>query len=235
MIKYVIFDMFETLVTLFNKNHIHYFGSEVAKDMGVDSAKFYVPWNECEEDRTLGKIKFEDVVKNIMTEFNCFSKEKYDLIVQKRYKSYERCFNSVRTDILSMLCELKNLGCKIGLLSNCFYEEAKYIRQSKILSFLDCAILSCEVGMGKPNEEIFKLCMKSLCQSDALLNPSDFLYIGDGGSNELEVATKLGMNVFQATWFLGANKKQPVQRKPEFASFAKPENVVKYIKSLQCK
>lgn len=229
MIKYVIFDVFETLVTL-NNNPYPYFGQEIAKDMGVPWEQFSVTWRKTDKDRTLGKITFEETIKNIMLDFACFSDEKYSIILNKRYEHREYSFKKVRKDIVTMLSELKKEDCKIGILSNCFSEEQECIRKSELLNYLDTAVLSCEVGMAKPSVSIFELCMKNLWQSEKPLEPSQFLYVGDGGSEELETASKLGMITYQATWYLKDDVNRLACRKPEFKAFDEPLKVVDLVK-----
>ena len=54
--KAVIFDMFETLVTLHSVPR--YFGRNVAADLGADIDEFYPLWHETEETRSKGKMTF---------------------------------------------------------------------------------------------------------------------------------------------------------------------------------
>ena len=58
MIKAVIFDMFETLVTLFTGRT--YFSEHIAADLGQPIEAFRKCWHETEKDRTLGKYSMEE-------------------------------------------------------------------------------------------------------------------------------------------------------------------------------
>ena len=63
MIRAVIFDMFETLIT-----HYHsplYFGAQMAEDAGIPEAKFQSLWRPTEQDRTIGKLTLEEVLEII--------------------------------------------------------------------------------------------------------------------------------------------------------------------------
>ena len=99
-----------------------------------------------------------------------------------------------------MLSTLKEKGFLIGLISNCFSEEAGVIRQSELFPYFDAVLLSCEQGIQKPDEEIFIRCIEQLS-----VKPEECLYVGDGGSLELEAARKLGMTAAQAVWYLRHN------------------------------
>jgi putative hydrolase of the HAD superfamily len=122
-----------------------------------------------------------------------------------------------------MFEELKKRGFQIGLISNCFSEEVEAIRESILFPYFDVACLSFEKKVQKPDEAIFTGCMKEL-----EVMPQECLYVGDGGSFELEAASKLGMNVLQATWYLREGTRQPAKRKPEFTQAEVPMEVVEY-------
>lgn len=109
-----------------------------------------------------------------------------------------------------MLSELKDKGILIGLISNCFSEEADVIRRSELFSYFDAVYLSYEQGLQKPDEEIYRRCMDRLG-----VKQEECLYIGDGGSNELEAARKLGMKAaffFFDGWFDEIKKLQGIQK-----------------------
>ena len=60
------------------------------------------------------------------------------------------------------------------------------------------------------------------------VDPEDCIYVGDGGSRELEVAGELKMQPLQACWYLKKGTKQPVWRLPEFTPLEKPMDLIKY-------
>ena len=63
MIKAVIFDMFETLITHF-KSPL-YFGKQIAEDMGIPEAKLREIWDPTDYDRTIGKMTLEEVFEKM--------------------------------------------------------------------------------------------------------------------------------------------------------------------------
>ncbi len=73
MIKAVIFDMYETLVTLFD-SPLH-FGSQIAQDLGIPENIFQELWERTDHDRTIGKITLEDALEDIMRKNECYSNE----------------------------------------------------------------------------------------------------------------------------------------------------------------
>lgn len=61
MIRAVIFDMFETLITHYNSPS--YFSPQMAADAGMPEEKFQALWRPTELERTIGKVTFEEVVE----------------------------------------------------------------------------------------------------------------------------------------------------------------------------
>lgn len=119
-----------------------------------------------------------------------------------------------------MLQELRRRKISIALISNCYLEEAELIRQSVLKDYFDVMCLSCERGYRKPQKEIYELCLREL-----KLAPQECLYVGDGGSHELETAGKLGMKAMQATWYLFEGADQPVGRLTDFEQLKTPREV----------
>ena len=222
MIRAVIFDMFETLITQYGSPL--YFGPQMAKDAGISEDKFQVLWHSTESDRTIGKLTLQEVLEMILRENQCYSEELLKDIVEKRVEAKKACFQHLHPEILSMLTQLKEKGILIGLISNCFSEEAEVIRESELFPYFDAVFLSYEQGVQKPDEEIFHRCMKKLS-----VKAEESLYVGDGGSYELETARKIGMTAAQAVWYLKEGVKQPSGRKEGFLQLETPLAVFDYL------
>ena len=222
MIRAVIFDMFETLIT-----HYHsplYFGSQMAADAGIPEEKFQSVWRPTEHDRTIGKLILEEALERVLRENQCYSEKLLKKIAEKRIAAKEECFRHLHPEIIPMLSKLKEKGLYIGLISNCFSEEAKVIRKSELFPYFDAAYLSYEQGIGKPDEEIFHRCMDGF-----EVRAEECVYVGDGGSMELETARKLGMKAVQAVWYLQEGTTQPSGRKSDFCQMETPLDVVAYV------
>ena len=222
MIKAVIFDMFETLITHF-KSPL-YFGKQIAEDMGIPENKFREIWDPTDYARTIGKMTLEEVFEQILRASDKYDPELVQSLADKRTASKIECFNHLHEEILTMFEKLKKQGYKVGLISNCYFEEATVIKDSVLWQYFDVACLSCEMGVAKPEEEIFRRCVEELG-----VTCEECLYVGDGGSRELETARHLGMKPVQAVWYLQQGTKQPVWRKPEFLQAESPLCVLDYL------
>ncbi|MDF2542456.1 MAG: haloacid dehalogenase [Herbinix sp.] len=222
MIRAVIFDMFETLIT-----HYHstlYFGAQMAEDAGIPDDKFQSLWRPTDHKRTVGKLTFEEVLEMILRENHCYSEKLIKEIVEKRIAAKEECFRQLHSEIIPMLSSLKKRGFLIGLISNCFSEEADVIRRSVLFPYFDAVYLSYEQGIQKPEEEIFLRCM-----DDLSVKAEECIYVGDGGCNELETAKILGMKAVQAAWYLQEGTTQPSKRKHDFIQIENPLDVVNLV------
>ena len=223
MIKAVIFDMFETLVTHYRSET--YFGEQIANDLGLSEEKYRSIWDGTEDDRTLGKRTFEETISEIMNANDIYSKELLNKVVSKRKECKEKIFTTYGKEITDMLEALKENGLKIALISNCFDEEVGPIKNSRLFPYFDAVLLSYELGIMKPDLEIFRLALKKL-----KLDPGECIYVGDGGSHELEAATKCGMKAYQARWYLKENTRREPRIFDEYTALNKPEDVFKYIR-----
>lgn len=223
MIKAVIFDMFETLIS-YHTCPV-YFGTQMAEDAGIPVAEFLAKWRATDFDRSTGKITVEEVLEQILKEFGCYSEELLQELVGKRCATIEACLEHKHSEIVPMLQALKSQGISIGLISNCYLEEATRIRKSELFPYFDAVCFSNEQGICKPEKEIYHRCVEALS-----VQPEECLYVGDGGSRELETAEELGMKAVQATWYLKEGTSQPVGRKPKFEEARRPMDVVEFVK-----
>lgn len=222
MINAVIFDMYETLITLFSSEG--YFSWQMAIDAGISEENFQRIWSATENDRATGKMTLEEAVTIVLEKNNCFSQQKLDQIVHKRIAAKEESFRHMHSEIFPLLYSLKQRNIKVGLISNCFSEEARIIEESVLYPFFDAVCLSYREHIVKPDPEIYVRCMNKLS-----VHAGECLYTGDGGSMELETAKKLGMQVVQAVWYLKDGTLQPTGRKNQFRQAETPLEILQYV------
>lgn len=140
MRKAVIFDMYETLITHFQSPL--YFGTQMAIDAGITQDRFQELWGPTEKDRTIGKMTLERALEIVLKGNKRYSKELLDRMVQKRIQVKEACFDHMHEEIIPLLRSLKTKGIMVGLISNCFSEEADVIRKSVLFQYFDAICLS---------------------------------------------------------------------------------------------
>jgi len=100
-----------------------------------------------------------------------------------------------------VLVRLKAQGKRLGLVSNASVLEIAAWRRSPIAPLFDSALFSCFVGCVKPDRRIYEMCMDELGAT-----PGQCVFVGDGGSEELEGARGLGIftimmaGLIRGTW-----------------------------------
>ena len=220
MIRAVLFDMYETLVTLLTGPRC--FSGEMAALAGVETEAFRAAWRVTEDARMTG-MPLETALREALEATGCFSEERCRRILELRYASREIRPEMLHPEILPMLRALHERGLRVGLVTNCQSEEAQAIRRSVLWPYFDAPVLSCEAGVMKPDPAIFRQCAQMLD-----VKPEDCLYVGDGGSQELTAARALGMRAVQAAWYLQPGSIQPVGLLADFPQAKSPMAILDY-------
>lgn len=227
MIKAVIFDMFETLVTLFTGRT--YFSEHIAADLNQPIEAFRRCWHETEKDRTLGKYSMEEGLAITLKNLGAWSPENVQLVCRKRREALGDTFNDIPHESIWLLQTLHEKGLKVGLITNTFSDERDMILASPLYPLFDAAMISYELGLLKPDPEIYRRAMQALG-----VTPAECLYVGDGGSHELQGAHDLGMQAIQCTWFRD-RAYEPHIPSPLFEDFphaATRQDIINFIDSL---
>ena len=227
MIKAVIFDMFETLVTLFTGRT--YFSEHIAADLNQPIEAFRKYWHETEKDRTLGKYSMEEGLSITLKNLGAYSEDNEELICRKRREALGDTFDAIPAESLWLLQTLREKGYKVGLITNTFSDERDMILASPLYPLFDAAMISYEQGISKPDSEIYRRALQAL-----KVTPQECLYVGDGGSHELEGARELGMQAIQCTWFRD-RAYEPHIPSPLFEDFphaATRQDIINFIDSL---
>jgi HAD superfamily hydrolase (TIGR01549 family) len=103
--------------------------------------------------------------------------------------NFEDAFQERQSNIvLTIYKDLKMNGVRLLLLSNQVASRSRYIRNKSTLNIFDKIYLSSEVGMKKPNADIFLSVLSEQC-----LVPSEVVFIDDAIEN-IEQAKSLGLN-----------------------------------------
>jgi putative hydrolase of the HAD superfamily len=226
MIKAVIFDMFETLVTLFTGRT--YFSEHIAADLNQPIEAFRKCWHETEKDRTLGKYSMEEGLAITLKNLGAYSAANIELICHKRREALGDTFKAIPPESLWLLQTLHEKGFKTGLITNTFSDERDMILASPLYPLFDAAMISYEQGLSKPDPEIYRRALQALN-----VTPEECLYVGDGGSHELQAARSLGMQAVQCTWFHDRAYEPhiPCPLLPDFPHADTREDIIKYLET----
>lgn len=221
IIQAVFFDLYETLITEWDGDQKKATYS-VAK-LGLDEHVYRKAWAERIDRRMTGAFEnhqcaLEDILKS---NNQTVDKRIIDKIHLQRVHAKTVPFLNIDSDVINTLHLLKKMNIKLGLISNCAPEEVESWSQSPLAEIFDTTIFSYKVKYAKPNPKIYSIACEAL-----QVAPQDTIFIGDGGSNELQGATDVGMNAYQATWYRQSNFHGDV-----FPKLNNPGDVIGIVKS----
>lgn len=187
--KAIIFDLYGTLVDNFSFKEHNYMLKRMSIILELDTTKFTSEWLDSFKLRILGKLKGpkENIIyicKKLKKEIDI---EKIDKAASIRF-DFERKALKPRKDYIKTLKYIKTLGYKLGLISDCSYETSSIWENSEFYGIINNPVFSSVVGIKKPDKNIYLLACRKLG-----VKPSECIYIGDGGSNELTGAAEVGM------------------------------------------
>jgi putative hydrolase of the HAD superfamily len=99
-----------------------------------------------------------------------------------------RADTQLRADAVSALTAVRDRGFRTALISDCTHELPAFLPSLPIAPLLDAQVFSVELGVCKPEPEIY------LAACDRLgVDARECVYVGDGGSRELSGAEAVGM------------------------------------------
>lgn len=177
-----------------------------------------------EEERYCGKISFADSIRYVCGRCGRqIADSVLAEIIDKRESTKSQCFEYVDPEVYQLLEQLKAMGMRLAIVSNCSSEEVKVIRQSRIYGCFDQVILSYETGLQKPDIHIYKKAADLLGVAS-----SECIFVGDGGSNELEGARLAGMKAVQAKWYTNRHS----QKRDSKAGFLAAEELLDMLQAL---
>jgi HAD superfamily hydrolase (TIGR01549 family) len=198
MIKAVLFDLFETLVTQYDPGFFKK-DREIYNVLSMEKDLFSSEFAKTRNGRHLGQYEnrreaFIEIAGKYSLSVDMEKIIKYEKELD-HLKS--RAFENIDSSVIGMLREVKKLDVRICIITNCEYFEEHYYYESRLPHYLDEVLFSCEEKVAKPDKEIYQRALLKLG-----LTCEECIYVGDGGTSELQGAKAIGIDAFQAYWFL---------------------------------
>ena len=128
-----------------------------------------------------------------------------------REERFRKMMVMMKPEIVSTVRHLKEKGLKIGLVSNADVGDRLHWESSPVYPFFDDTIYSCDVGLVKPDGAIYCLSLEHLGVA-----PEEALFVGDGGSDELKGAKKVGLRTVCTEYLL----RRPEEERIKIHAFA---------------
>jgi putative hydrolase of the HAD superfamily len=188
VIRAVLFDLYDTLGYL-NSSIIQEGRRELARLAGVDPDAWAAEWRATAMERMLGTLG--DMEAQIGLMLRRLDGDPTPELVANLAARENLAWEGAVTlypDALPVLGELRRRGFTLGLISNCSCQAGAVVRMLGLDALMDTVVLSCDVGVAKPDPAIFR----HAC--DALgVEPTACMFVADGAFTELDAAKSLGM------------------------------------------
>jgi HAD superfamily hydrolase (TIGR01509 family) len=206
MVRAVLFDLFETLIT---ESRTQPAGvSSLGPHLGCEREAFRREWKALRPAVMIGRVSFRQALSDIAIRLGSHvGNATLQRVCDERIRIKEEPLTQIEPPVLMMLDHLRNRDLRLGIVSNCFAEDVAAWPTCSLASRFDCTVFSFEVGLAKPDPEIYVEATRRL-----RVDVSEAWFIGDGAHEELSGAEQAGLRAFRALWFL--------KRWPHFAEEA---------------
>jgi putative hydrolase of the HAD superfamily len=189
----LLFDLFHTLTKVESSWSA---GPSSCEMLGVSKEAWNEQLMEKSRERLTGEMKDPVlIIRKMAHAIDPFiTEEVIRKTVENRIRRFYNALMNIPGDTIRTLRRLRSMNKKIGLVSNAEVSEITGWKESPAVEFFDSVIFSCDVGCVKPEPEIYSICMEELG-----VKAEQCLFVGDGGSKELEGARKLGIATVMIT------------------------------------
>ena len=196
MIKAVLFDLYETLITESRLAPTR--ASSLGPALGLEPHTYRPEWKARRPRIVLGELSFADALTEIsQTLLGAVDTAAVQRVCEQRRLEKAAAFAHPDAQVMALVTDLRRRGIGLGVVSNGFREDVLPWTDCSLASAFGCTAFSCEEGVAKPDSEIYLRAMRRLGAQ-----PRTTVFIGDGGDNELTGAEQAGLRAFRAAWFV---------------------------------
>lgn len=213
--KAVLFDLFHTLASVPPPALVG--EPPLSQILGVSSADWHRLYYE--EDvlgRCLGHVVDGVEAMRLVTHKLDPSVDDARIVaaVESRRRRFELGLVEIEGPILDALDRLRAAGIKTVLVSDAGADDVESWERSPLLSRLDAAVFSYQLGVRKPDPRIYGHAL-ALVGAQA----EDALFVGDGGSDEHRGARAVGISPVLVTRFLKRYWPERLEERRELADW----------------
>lgn len=193
----IIFDLFHTLVSVKSDGTAGRNTSEILGLSGGDWTRLL--W-ESSEDRLRHNDQDDvSIIRELAHRHDpSIPEAKIIEAARSRAARFHECLTNPPAQRVNAIRQLHERGHKLILLSNADVMEKRGWDASPFAPFFLNAFFSCDIGHVKPEIEAYRTALK-LSVPDA----ANVVFIGDGGSNELQGAKCCGFRTIMTTEIIG--------------------------------
>jgi putative hydrolase of the HAD superfamily len=186
----VIFDLFGTLVENFSRSEYQDVLCAMASILGVATDDFARTWMGTFAERTTrGSKRTEEDIELMCAHLGVEAEDDAVGTVAQMRRDFTRRQMVPRDGAVETLTELREMGLKLGLITDCTIEVPQLWPGTAFAPLFDVAVFSCIECIKKPDPTIYHRACAWLA-----VEPAHCLYVGDGSSQELSGAERAGLH-----------------------------------------
>lgn len=192
------FDLYETLITYFDPAWSPP-PQTIAARLGVPEPVWAEHWRSLQMEWEAGTIEsYSHTLTRLCTLAEVQpSPELLSQLHDERVQRSTRPFSTIEPAIIALLTELKRINVKTAVITNASNLDTAPWLTCTLAPFIDEFVASHSVRLLKPDPEIYALACQRLN-----VQRQEAIFVGDGGSNELQGARDAGVEALWASWFI---------------------------------
>lgn len=192
MKKVVLFDLFGTLVLSPPLDGYRRMVDSIAETLHLPADEFYEKWMTVNSQRLSGDFgSSEGDIEHVagLFEVSMTASQMAEAMQVRRSAMHE--WVKPKPGATEALDQLASSGIRLALVSDCVFDVPAVWPQTELAQYFDATVFSCEQKVRKPHPLMYETALKNLNVSTG-----EAVFVGDGGSNELQGAHGLGIDAF---------------------------------------
>jgi putative hydrolase of the HAD superfamily len=207
----VLFDLYGTLIDGWTTAEAAQRATKLALSLGVPPDPFRALLEATYTERATGVLG--DTAQTLRKLCGQIGEHPSDEVIERaatlRVEQFRAVLTVPRAETSSLLATIRDRGFRLGLVSDCSSETPALWSSLAWAAPIEAPVFSWSEGRRKPDPHLYRLALARL-----ELEPSECVYVGDGGSHELSGAEAVGMRALKVVYHPGAEE-QHLQYDPD--------------------
>ncbi|MDP6822987.1 MAG: HAD hydrolase-like protein [Dehalococcoidia bacterium] len=192
MTRAVLFDLFGTLVPSPPANGYRDVVDSIAGIAGLPPEEFFYRWMSVNDDRLKGTFGSSEGEIGHVMDLSGITLSNGQLAECVRIRRAAMGpWLEPKPGCFETLQQLSDDGIALGLVSDCVFDVPAVWPSTPFAGLFSTTVFSCVEGRRKPDARLYEKAM-----ADLGIRPAESIFVGDGGSNELQGARDLGISAY---------------------------------------
>ena len=149
MIRAVLFDLFETLITESPDSSTR--ASSLGAALGLEQEAFRVEWRARRPRVVLGEMSFRNALTEISTTLiGTVDASAVQRVCEQRIREKAAAYARNDDEVVALIAELREHGLRLAVVSNCFEEDVLAWSTWRLADAFQCTTFSFAEGVANP-------------------------------------------------------------------------------------